>query len=69
MEEKSPNTVPLDSVIEEAFERLANNSIDAEGSNVPEEINASKGSLSDSDSASNSTIRDLEDFIDSSFFN
>ena len=36
---------------------------------MPEEINASKGSLSDSDSASNSTIRDLEDFIDSSFFN
>jgi hypothetical protein len=74
---KSPNTVPLESVIEEAFERLANNLIDAEGStnvsNMPEEINASKGSLSDSDTApsaaSNSTIRDLEDFIDSSFFN
>ena len=70
---KSPNTVPLESVIEEAFERLANNLIDAEGStnvsNMPEEINASKGSLSDSDTApsaaSNSTIRDLA----SSFFN
>jgi hypothetical protein len=40
---------------------------------MPEEINASKGSLSNSDTApsaaSNSTISDLEDFIDSSFFN
>ena len=54
-----------------------NNLIDTEGSTnvstMPEEINASKGLFSDSDmvpsAACNSTIRDLEDFINNSFFN
>ncbi len=40
---------------------------------MPEDINASKGSSSDADTAPsaayNSTIKDLEDFIDNSFFN